>query len=189
MGHPRRITKKYSAPKHPWRAERIQEESEIERKYGLKNKREIWKAHAYLRDTRRQARKLLALRTKQSEIERTQLINRLVRLGLLKADAGIDDILVLKTTDILERRLQTVVYKIGLASTITQARQFITHGHVEIAGRKVTAPSYLVMSEEEKNIALSKKSTVKTPPKRKPAIKVTNKDEKTAEDQEVESSG
>ncbi|RMF89568.1 MAG: 30S ribosomal protein S4 [Methanobacteriota archaeon] len=156
MGHPRRIAKKYSTPKHPWRAERIQEENRLQREYGLKNKKEIWKAHAYLRDIRRQARKLLALRTRQAEVERTQLINRLVRLGLLKGDEGIDEILALTTTDILDRRLQTIVYKKGLSATINQARQFIVHGHVAIGGQRVTAPSYLVRVDEEKDIKLLK---------------------------------
>jgi hypothetical protein len=74
MGHPRRISKKYSAPKHPWRAERIQEEKGIGKTYGLKNKKEIWKAHAYLRAIRQQARTLLAKKTPQSNVEKTQLI-------------------------------------------------------------------------------------------------------------------
>jgi small subunit ribosomal protein S4 len=165
MGHPRRISKKYSAPKHPWRAERIQEEKGIGKTYGLKNKKEIWKAHAYLRAIRQQARTLLAKKTPQSNVEKTQLIDRLVRLGLMKPDEGIDDILVLTTTDILNRRLQTLVHKLGLASTISQARglastisqarQLISHGHVMIKGTKVTSPSYLVLAQEEKHIALS----------------------------------
>jgi small subunit ribosomal protein S4 len=155
MGHPRRISKKYSTPKHPWRAERIQEEKGIERKYGLKNKKEIWKAHAYLRSVRQQARKLLAQRTAQSEVEKAQLMARLVRLGLLKPDAGLDEILALKTTDFLDRRLQTKVYNLGIASTINQARQLITHGHVMIKGKKVTAPSYLIRGEEETQITFS----------------------------------
>ncbi len=154
MGHPRRITKKYSTPKHPWRAERIKEESDLERRYGLKNKREIWKAQAYLRDIRRQARKLLALRTAQAEVERSQLMGRLIRLGLLKTESNIDDVLVLKSTDILDRRLQSFVYKQGLSTTIKQARQLITHGHIRIRGCKVTSPSYLVMAEEEGGLRL-----------------------------------
>lgn len=160
MGHPRKITKKYSTPKHPWRAERIQEEKAIERKYGLKNKREIWKSHAYLSAIRQQARKLLASRTHQGELERVQLLARLVRLGLLKEGSGIDDVLALKTADILERRLQTQVFKKNFASTINQARQFITHGHVLLNGEKVTAPSYLVRADEENLITLSREFEV-----------------------------
>ncbi len=160
MGHPRRILKKYSTPKHPWRAERIEEERGIQKKFGLKNKTEIWKAHATLSSVRQQARKLLAQRTPQAEKERAQLIARLVRIGLLKPDAGLDDILALKTSDFLERRLQTQVHKKGLASTVNQARQFITHGHVTIKGKKVTTPSYIVKAGEETQIALIKDLSV-----------------------------
>jgi len=156
MGQPRRISKKYSTPKHPWRAERIEEESKIQREYGLKNKKEIWKAHGSLRAARQQARSLLAKTTSQAEVERDQLLARLVRIGLIKPDAGIDDILTLSTKDFLNRRLQTLVYKKGYASTIGQARQFISHGHVTIKGKKVTAPSYLVKAEEEGQIALTR---------------------------------
>ncbi len=154
MGQPRRITKKYSTPKHPWRAERIEEESKIQKEYGLKNKKEIWKAHASLRAARQQARALLVKSTSQAEVERAQLLARLVRLGLLKPAAGVDDILTLSTQDFLNRRLQTFVYKKGHASTINQARQFISHGHVTINGKKVTVPSYRVKAEEENQIAL-----------------------------------
>jgi small subunit ribosomal protein S4 len=164
MGHPRRITKKYSTPKHPWRVERIKEEKEIERKYGLKNKREIWKAHETLKAVRQQARSLLAKKTSQAEVERAQLMARLVRLGLLKPDAGIDDSLALKTTDFLDRRLQTIVFKLGKASTINQARQFINHGHVLIKGKKVTVPSYIVRAEEENQITLTRDFDI-APPK------------------------
>src|SRR3989304_8222095 len=163
MGHPRKITKKYSTPKHPWRAERILEEKGLEKKYGLKNKREIGKAHAAVRGVRSQARSLLALKTAQAEIEKAQLIGRLVRLGLLKPSAGLDEMLALKTTDLLDRRLQTIVYKSGHASTIGQARQFIIHGHVTVKDRKVTVPSYLVRVEEENKIALIREFNIAAP--------------------------
>jgi len=155
MGHPRRISKKYSTPKHPWRAERIEEERVIQRTYGLKNKKEIWRAHAILRAVRQQARTLLAESTPQSQLQRSRLVARLVRLGLLKEGAGIDDILALTTSSILDRRLQTIVHRKGLARSMAHARQLITHGHVMIKGRKVTSPSYLVRREEEDEIALT----------------------------------
>ena len=179
MGHPRRITKKYSSPKHPWRADRIAEEKEIERKYGLKNKREIWKGHAVLRAGRQQARSLLAQRTPQAEREKTQLIARLVRLGLLNQDSGIDDILALKTEDFLNRRLQTIIFKKGMASTVNQARQFITHGFVTIRGRKVTAPSYIVKVEEEAQIALTREFIIHT---KKPKKSETKEIEETTKE-------
>jgi small subunit ribosomal protein S4 len=49
----------------------------------------------------------------------------------------------------LERRLDNVVYRMGLAGSRAQARQFVRHGHVQINGRKVNIPSYLVSVGEE----------------------------------------
>ncbi len=45
---------------------------------------------------------------------------------------------------LLERRLDTVVYRMGFARTIMQARQFVNHGHLMVNGKKVNIPSFLV---------------------------------------------
>jgi small subunit ribosomal protein S4 len=155
VGDPKKQRRTYSKPRQLWNIERIEREKEIIKKYGLKNRRDLWKVESLLRNFRRRARKLLALRTTQAEIEKKQLIDRLVTLKILKKDAGLDDVLTLKMEDILERRLQTVVQKGGLANKPKQARQFIVHGHVTVGGNKVTSPSYLVKVDEEKNIKLS----------------------------------
>ena len=52
----------------------------------------------------------------------------------------------------LERRLDNVVYRMGLASSRSQGRQLVLHGHVRVAGRKVNIPSYLVSVGEEINL-------------------------------------
>jgi small subunit ribosomal protein S4 len=44
----------------------------------------------------------------------------------------------------LERRLDNIVYRAGLAATRPQARQFVNHGHVDVNGKRVTIPSYRV---------------------------------------------
>lgn len=49
----------------------------------------------------------------------------------------------------LERRLDTVVQRAGLASSRAQARQLVLHGHVRVNGRKVNIPSYLLNPGEE----------------------------------------
>jgi len=49
----------------------------------------------------------------------------------------------------LERRLDNVLYRLKLATTRTQARQVIVHGHVLVNGKKVSSPSYLVMIDDE----------------------------------------
>jgi small subunit ribosomal protein S4 len=61
-------------------------------------------------------------------------------------------VLALDVTDLLERRLQTVVYRSGLANTVKQARQFVVHGHVAIGNRRVRTPAYTVEVEEEDDI-------------------------------------
>jgi small subunit ribosomal protein S4 len=152
MGDPRKIKKKYRTPKHPWRADRIEAEKGILRAYGLRNKKELWKAEALLRNYRRQARKLLVLSTELGKIEEKQLFDSLRRMSLLKKDATLEDVLALKINDILDRRLQTLVHKKGLANTLKHARQLIVHGHVTVGGGKVTAPSYIVKEKEEDSI-------------------------------------
>lgn len=132
--------------------ERIEREKKLIKKYGLKNGKELWKVESLLRNFRRRARKLLTLKTEQAEIEKKQLLDRLSTLNILKKSAGIDDVLVMKIEDILERRLQTMVQKTGLANTPKQARQFIVHGLITIGGNRVTSPSYLVKRDEEKDI-------------------------------------
>ncbi|AGB05409.1 ribosomal protein S4/S9 [Aciduliprofundum sp. MAR08-339] len=156
MGDPRFNRKKYETPKHPWEADRIKEEWELQKKYGLKNKREIWKAKSILRNFRGQARELQAkLRYGDPQAEKQQklLFEKLTKLGILnEANATLDAVLSLTVEDILRRRLQTVVYLKGLARTPKQARQFIVHGHIAIGDRKVTIPGYLVRVEEEELI-------------------------------------
>ena len=119
------------------------------KKYGLRRKREIWKAEAILRKYRRLARRLAAERNEAME---KQLIEKLKRMGIMENGNSLDDVLSLTVEDILKRKLQTVVYQKGLARTPKHARQLIVHGHVFIEGRKVTFPSYLVPKEEEDKI-------------------------------------
>ncbi len=154
MGYPGKNRKSYETPKHPWQAARMASEVELVKRYGLRNKKEVWKAHSSLKKYRELARKLLAESTKGKlsghiETDSDNILNRLKRYSLLKTDAGLDDILSLDVTNFLERRLQTQVHKQGLANTIKQARQFIVHGHISVGGRKVTVPGYIVSMDEE----------------------------------------
>lgn len=50
--------------------------------------------------------------------------------------------------NLLERRLDNVIYRLRLAPTRASARQLITHGHVTIDGKKVTIPSFLVRQNQ-----------------------------------------
>lgn len=168
MGYPGKARKQYERPSHPWQASRITEEVELVKKYGLRNKRELWKAESILRKYRRKARELLAelsaagrAQSTVAEMESKNILAKLQRLGILKQNATLDDILALKVEDILERRLQTQVYRQGLARTIKQARQFIVHGHISVGGRKITIPSYVVPKVEETAISYYASSPIK----------------------------
>ncbi len=154
MGHPKKLRKKYETPKKPYDKERLAEEKKLVKDYGLKNKRELWRAESMLRNFRRIARELQG---KKDEVKEKELINKLVKFGLVAPKATLDDVLELKESDILERRLQTIVFKRALAKTIKEARQYITHGHVYINKRKVWWPSYLVPVSEETKIELDPK--------------------------------
>ncbi|MDO8727742.1 MAG: 30S ribosomal protein S4 [Candidatus Methanoperedens sp.] len=154
MGYPGKNSKSYETPKHPWQAARIASEVELIKAYGLRNKKEVWKAHSNLKNYRELARKLLAESAKRTlaghiKTDADNILNRLKRYGLLKSEAGLDEILTLQVTNFLDRRLQTQVHKQGLANTLKQARQFIVHGHISVGGRKVTVPGYIVSMDEE----------------------------------------
>ncbi|MBN2250713.1 MAG: 30S ribosomal protein S4 [Candidatus Altiarchaeota archaeon] len=159
MGDPKRRRRRYSRPKHPWRAERITEEKEIQRKYGLKNKSEIWRARSSMARFRQQARSLLASTGENVEKEKKQLLDKLNKLGILES-RSLDDVLALTVEDLLERRLQTFVYKKGLANTPKQARQLVVHGHVYIGAKKVNVPRYPVPQDEEDLIKIDEKIKV-----------------------------
>ncbi len=149
MGDPRKIRSRLEGPSHPWMKERIEQEKELVQDYGLKNKSEIWRQMSKLKGFARQAKRLVALRREpQSETEKTQLLTKLNKLGLLSKEAVLEDVLGLTIKDLLELRLQTLVCRKGFAKTMKQARQFIVHSHITINGKKVTSPSHIVPSEE-----------------------------------------
>ncbi|MFW9772628.1 MAG: 30S ribosomal protein S4 [Candidatus Heimdallarchaeota archaeon] len=152
MGDPRRLKKKFRKPKHPFQKERIMEELEFLGKYGLRNKREYWKSRTILADWRNIARQSRTLSKERAIEVQQELIKKLNRLGIIGSEAEFEDVLLLTVEDVLKRRLQTLVYEKGLASTIYQARQYITHGHIQVAGKKIDAPSYLVKRDEEELI-------------------------------------
>jgi len=55
----------------------------------------------------------------------------------------------------MARRLQTVLFKKGMARSVKQARQFIVHEHVLIGDKKITSPAYLVKVSEEASISFA----------------------------------
>lgn len=164
MGDPKFPRRSYDAPSHPWRGDRIKAETETCNDYGLKNKRELWKAQAVLRNLRNQSKLLQArvrVNDEQARLEASLLLAKCGRLGLLPMDGStLDDVLGLNQEAVLNRRLQTLVHRKGMAATCKQARQFIVHGHVSIDGRKVTIPGYMVKRTEEDKITFNPQSPI-----------------------------
>lgn len=173
MGDPKKPKKKYNTPNHPFRKARIEEEIKYKNNFGLKNKTEIWKMDSTVKGYWRQAKKIIATRTPQAEKERVQLLNKLVKLGLLEQSQEVGAVLNISLEHLLNRRLQTLVLKKQLARSIKQARQFITHGHIVVNGKKITSPSYIVKMEEEGTISFLPASTLSSPdhPERAPPQK------------------
>ncbi len=156
MGDPKFSRRSYDTPSHPWQGERIKAEVVLVNQYGLKNKTEVWKAQSVLRNFRKQSRELQArLRSgdAQAKIEADALINKCSKIGVLPVEgATLNDILTLSEENILSRRLQTLVFEKGMASTVGQARQMIVHGHIFMNGHRVTIPGYIVTRYEESSI-------------------------------------
>lgn len=149
MGDPRRLRKKFSKPSHPWQKQRIDEEVILMKEYGFKNKTELWKLGSLLKKYKLQVKELIPRRDDKAESEKKQLLAKLFQFKLVKQDSIPEDILAITLKDLCERRLQTVVFKKGLARSVKQSRQFIIHEHIMIGDRKITAPSYIVNDAEE----------------------------------------
>jgi len=161
MGDPKFPSKHYNTPSHPWQKTRIEQERTLTHQYGLKTKKEIWKADTKVREMRRQARKLTAkANDEQAQKEKSLLLNKLSRLGMLEQGAALEDVLRMTPENILDRRLQTQVYLQGLASTVKQSRQLIIHGHISVEGAINRVPGMIVTKYQEKNITYSPSSAL-----------------------------
>ncbi len=188
MGDPKRQRKKYSKPPHPWLAERIEEEKALIKEFGLKNKKEIWKVASLVRKFSTQAKRLIAEKTEQARVEEIQLLNRLKKLNLATEKTHLEDVLGLEIKDILERRLQTLLFKKGLARSMNQARQFITHGHVLVGNKKITVPGFLVPKKLEPTISFAVGSPLfkEEHPERAKKAKMPKKKEKIVKKEKSE---
>ena len=154
MGDPRKAKKSYTRPRSIWTSDQISSELYVVGSYGLRNKKELWKAQTEIARIRNQARALLAISTDVRHEKETKLLNYLSRLGIVEDSSTLDDILNLKIEDILERRLQTLVMKRSNLKSPYQARQIVVHGHVSIGDRKINLPGYLVKKDEETQILI-----------------------------------
>nr|4UER_D Chain D, US4 [Lachancea kluyveri]5I4L_S9 Chain S9, 40S ribosomal protein S9-A [Saccharomyces cerevisiae S288C]5I4L_s9 Chain s9, 40S ribosomal protein S9-A [Saccharomyces cerevisiae S288C]5LYB_S9 Chain S9, 40S ribosomal protein S9-A [Saccharomyces cerevisiae]5LYB_s9 Chain s9, 40S ribosomal protein S9-A [Saccharomyces cerevisiae]5M1J_J2 Chain J2, 40S ribosomal protein S9-A [Saccharomyces cerevisiae]5MEI_K Chain K, 40S ribosomal protein S9-A [Saccharomyces cerevisiae S288C]5MEI_s9 Chain s9, len=152
---PRTYSKTYSTPKRPYESSRLDAELKLAGEFGLKNKKEIYRISFQLSKIRRAARDLLTRDEKDPKrlFEGNALIRRLVRVGVLSEDKKkLDYVLALKVEDFLERRLQTQVYKLGLAKSVHHARVLITQRHIAVGKQIVNIPSFMVRLDSEKHI-------------------------------------
>ena len=177
---PKRKQKKYSRPRKIFDAALIKEENGLIKKYGLKSRREVWKASHAIERIRNIAKSLITA----SADEKDKFVQRQVEKGF--SVNSIADVLGLNKEDYLKRRLQSIVVKKNFARTHKQARQFITHGHVILKGNIINAPSHLTTLEEEETIALN----LQLPEKEKPITdeekEILNKINKNAAAPEAE---
>jgi small subunit ribosomal protein S4 len=160
MGDPKKQRKKFETPRFRWRKDILQEELKLLGQYGLRNKHELWRHKTMLSKTRGIARSLIGKTPEERAKMENELLTRLKKRGILQDTAVLDNVLDLSIEDLLERRLQTIVFRKGLARTIFQSRQLITHGHVNIGNRCVTVPSYIVSKVEEEQVMYSPQSAL-----------------------------
>lgn len=153
MGDPKKSHKKYRRPRKLFEKERIESENQISNKFGLKNKREIWKADSEIGKIRRQAKELVGRSGNQKKID--EFIGRLKQKGF--NISTLDDVLSLTLEDWLNRRLQTIVFRKKLSHTPKEARQLIVHKNITVDGKIVDAPSFHVSVDLENKVKRIKK--------------------------------
>ncbi len=158
MGDPKKLRKKYSTPVHPWKKTAIDAGKILRKEYGLRNRKEILIATSFLKKYKDIAKRLIADNTAQGEREKKQMLDKLQGLGLLSSGIELEHVLSLELKDILERRIQSLLFRKGLARSMNQARQFIVHRHVVTGDKCITFPSYLMTVAEENQLGFKTKS-------------------------------
>eukprot|EP00898_Chlorokybus_atmophyticus_P008198 jgi/Chlat1/837/Chrsp104S01182 len=151
----RNFSKTFKKPRRPFEKERLDAELKLVGEYGLRNKRELWRVQYTLSHIRNAARTLLTLDEKDERriFEGDALLRRMQRYGLLdESQAKLDYVLSLTTANFLERRLQTLVFKLGLAKSIHHARVLIRQRHIRVGKQIVDVPSFLVRIDSQKHI-------------------------------------
>ena len=160
MGDPKYPRRVWRKPKRPLNYDLKMEELKTLGTFGLRTKRELWKAHTELSRVRHQARSLLALGEEARAEKEPVLLRSLERIGLVSPGSTLDDVLSLGVNDLLARRLQTIVSGRMGFKTPYQARQAVIHGHIMIGDRRVDIPSYTVTVKEEPEIRFAPGSTI-----------------------------
>jgi len=176
MGDIKKKRKLFSRPKKLFDKTRIDEENIIVKKYGLKNKRESWKAKTAVSKYRKMAKTLIG----KDITEQQAFFNKLNKMGLNVID--ISDVLALTEESLLERRLQTFVFKKKLSNTVKMARQLITHKNVLVDGVVVNVPSFIITKDLENKISIIKKKAKKKDKKEENDNEIKVEDNKDGEE-------
>merc|ERR1711928_281044 len=145
----------------PFEKARLDQELKLIGEYGLRNKREVWRIRYSLAKIRSAARELLTLEEKDQKrlFEGNALLRRLVRVGVLdETKMKLDYVLGLKIEYFLERRIQTQVFKLGLAKSIHHARVLIRQRHIRVRKQLVNVPSFIVHLDSQKHIDFALRS-------------------------------
>merc|ERR1712183_965288 len=158
---PSNHSKVFTTPRRPFEKARLDQELKLIGEYGLRCKKEVWRVKLTLAKIRKASRDLLTLEERDPRrlFEGNALLRRLVRIGVL--DEGrmkLDYVLGLKVEDFLERRLQTQVFKLGLAKSIHHARVLIRQRHIRVRRQVVNVPSFIVRLDSQKHIDFAHKS-------------------------------
>ena len=164
MGDPKFPKKKYVTPNHPWMRARLESEKVLVKEYGIPTKRELWKMDSIRKKVTDRVRGMIADKSEQAQREKKQMAARLYTLGLVESEnCDTDRLLGIQLKDLLERRLQTLVFRKNLANSIKQARQIIVHGHICAGSRKLTSPSHVTTRAEEALIRVAADSQFNNP--------------------------
>lgn len=117
----------------------------------------MWRAKTVVSKLRNYARELLTLDEKDPRrlFDGAGILRRLTRLGILdETRQNLDFVLSISTENFLDRRLQTLVYRAGLAYSIHHARILIRGRHIRVGKQVVDIPSFLVRTDAQKHIGL-----------------------------------
>ncbi|MEM0201889.1 MAG: 30S ribosomal protein S4 [Candidatus Micrarchaeaceae archaeon] len=155
MGAPRRNRRKYEKPGNIRDIGRLKTDHGLAEQYGLKNMKELWKVQTELSRLRSNVREMLSGNVKYKSTE-SDMMAKLKKLSIANDSTTLDNLLDLNEPALLERRLQTIVFRKGMARSIKQARQLIVHGYIAIDGKRVNRPGYIVDLEAEKHISYYK---------------------------------